>query len=295
MQKVEFTKMNGSGNDFIIIDHRSHFLKAVSLPDFVRTICRRRESVGADGLILVEDSERADFKWRFFNADGSEAEMCGNGGRCVARYAYLKGIAGAKLAFETIAGIIRAEVKNRRVLLQMPLPTELRLNQSISVDGKNIYLNSINTGVPHAVVKVEDIEKAPVKDLGRKIRFHSAFQPKGTNVNFIQVLDVNHLIIRTYERGVEDETLACGTGAVGSALVAAALEEVNSPVEVKTRGGEVLAIHFQKESDKFSQVFLEGDTCLVFEGILGEDVWRQYEKMLKQGDSGYSRIPVDFD
>ena len=288
--------MHGNGNDFILIDEfNSVIISEEDKPKFVRAICNRNFGLGADGVLFVQKSEKAHAKFRYFNSDGSEAEMCGNGGRCVARYAYLKGIAGAKLAFETIAGIIRAEVKNRRVLLQMPLPTELRLNQSISVDGKNIYLNSINTGVPHAVVKVEDIEKAPVKDLGRKIRFHSAFQPKGTNVNFIQVLDVNHLVIRTYERGVEDETLACGTGAVGSALVAAALEEVNSPVEVKTRGGEVLAIHFQKESDKFSQVFLEGDTCLVFEGVLGEDVWDQYEKMLKQGDSGYSRIPVDFD
>ncbi|MBW1678906.1 MAG: diaminopimelate epimerase [Deltaproteobacteria bacterium] len=286
MQKVKFIKMNGSGNDFILVDHRSNFLKDVSLPDFARIICRRQESVGANGLIFIENSETADFKWRFFNADGSEAEMCGNGGRCVARYAYLKGIAGSNLTFETLSGIIRAEVKNNRVRLQMPIPTELKLHQFIPVDEQNFRVSSINTGVPHVIVLVENIEQIPVKDLGRKIRFHPAFQPAGTNVNFVQIIDVSHLNIRTYERGVEDETLACGTGAVGSALVAAALGKTRSPVQAKTQGGEVLTIHFQKNSEvSFSQVYLEGDTCLVFEGTLGEDVWHQYENVInKDGD-----------
>ncbi|MFH0812045.1 MAG: diaminopimelate epimerase [Pseudomonadota bacterium] len=283
MQQVQFTKMNGSGNDFILIDHRSHFLKNISLPDFVRTLCRRRESVGADGLILIENSDVADFKWRFFNADGSEAEMCGNGGRCAARFSFLKGIAGVNLAFETLSGIIHAEVKHRRVLLQLPNPKELQCHRTIVVEGQAISLSSINTGVPHVVIPVEDLEKVPVKDLGRTIRFHSEFQPAGTNVNFVQVIDDAHVAIRTYERGVEDETLACGTGSVSSALVAAALGKANSPVQVKTRGGEILTIHFQNHSDNsFFKVYLEGDTCLVFEGVLGEDVWEQYEHAVQR-------------
>ncbi|MCD6352623.1 MAG: diaminopimelate epimerase [Proteobacteria bacterium] len=280
--KIKITKMNGSGNDFIIVDNRSGFLKDVSVPDLARIICRRRESVGADGLILIENSEIADFKWRFFNADGSEAEMCGNGGRCVARYAFLNRISGANLTFETIAGVIRAKTKKERVQIELPTAKELNLHRFISLDDQTIRLSTINTGVPHAVICVEEIENVPVKDLGRKIRFHPEFQPAGTNVTFIRVIDSSNLVIRTYERGVEDETLACGTGAVGSALVTAAAGKTKSPVKVKTQGGEVLTVSFQKdENDSFSQVFLEGDTCLVFEGTAGEDVWRQYENAFK--------------
>jgi len=284
MQSIEFAKMNGSGNDFIIIDHRSNFLKDVSLPVFVQLVCRRRESVGADGLILIEPSRIADFKWRFFNADGSEAEMCGNGGRCVARYSYSKGIAGPKLSFETTAGIIHAEVKSLGgVLLQLSPPEHVRSNFSLAVDNQNLCVSSINTGVPHVVVSVEHIEEVPVLELGRKIRFHPEFQPAGTNVNFVHTTDSTHLTIRTYERGVEDETLACGTGAVASALLATAVGKAQSPVDVKTRGGEVLTIHFQKESEgSFSQVYLEGDTCFVFEGILGENIWGKYENATKK-------------
>jgi len=273
MKKLKITKMNGSGNDFIIIDNRSNVLKGISLPVFARTLCRRREAVGADGLILVENSTIADFRWRFFNSDGSEAEMCGNGGRCVARFAFLNGIAKARLAFETMAGIIHAEITNQRVKLQMPSPTELKLNQRIFVEDKSYIMGSITLGVPHAVLLIEDIDRAPVIDVGRKIRFHQAFQPGGTNVNFVQIIDSSYLTIRTYERGVEDETLACGTGSVASALITAALNYIKPPVKVKTRGDEILTIYFQKNNDlSFSHVYLEGDTCLVFEGTLGEDM-----------------------
>jgi len=286
MHTIAFAKMNGSGNDFIIIDHRTNFLKGVSLPLFVRVVCQRRESVGADGLILIEPSNIADFKWRFFNADGSEAEMCGNGGRCVARYAYVKGIAGPKLSCETAAGVIRAEVTRQTgVLLQLSPPKDIRSKFRLMVDNQPLWVRSINTGVPHVVVPVEHIEEVPVKELGQKIRFHPEFQPAGTNVNFVYAADSTHLTIRTYERGVEDETLACGTGAVASALLAAAAGNAQSPVAVKTRGGEVLTIHFQQENgESFSQVYLEGDTCLVFEGILGEDVWEKYRNGTKDSN-----------
>ena len=264
--------MNGTGNDFVIIDNRLDVLKNISLPDFARTICRR-DLVGADGLILIENSQVADFKWRFFNSDGSEAEMCGNGGRCVARFALLKGIANTILKFETKAGIIQAEVKNSRVKLQLPQPTNIKLNQEIFLDNKPYSMHYINTGVPHVGTFTEDLDRVPVKELGKKIRFHPVFQPAGTNVNFIQRIDSFHLNVRTYERGVEDETFACGTGSVASALIAAALKLVQPPVEVKTRGGEILTIYFQKAIDNsFSHIFLEGNTCLVFEATLGEDV-----------------------
>lgn len=270
------TKMNGSGNDFILIDHRIRRIDERCFPDVARSLCRRRECVGADGLILIENSTVADFKWRFFNADGTEAEMCGNGGRCAARYALLKGIAGSRPSFETIAGIIHAQVKGRRVVLDLPLPTLAVCDRVVWVGDTSYRLGTINTGVPHAVLMVTDITQAPVVELGRKIRLHQDFLPAGTNVNFVQILDRGHLAVRTYERGVEDETLACGTGSVASALVAAAAGLVASPVEVRTRGGEVLVVAFQTNEDgSYAQVSLEGDTCLVFEGTVGEDIMAQ--------------------
>lgn len=273
--------MNGSGNDFILIDHRAGFLSPFSIPRLVQALCKRRESIGADGVILVEDSAVLDFKWRFFNADGSEAEMCGNGGRCVARFAHEKGIAGKTLAFDTIAGPITAEVHDRRVKIQLPLPVDLFCNRAITIQGTTYTVHGINTGVPHAVVMVEDLEGVPIKDLGSALRFHADFQPAGTNVNFIRLDDGKRLFIRTYERGVEDETLACGTGSVASALVAATVDQATSPVEVTTRGGEVLTVSFEQGNDgSFDKVFLEGDTCLVYEGAVGEDVLRLYEKIL---------------
>lgn len=271
MAKIPFSKMTGTGNDFIVIDNRQKVLDADHLGDFIRKVCAPKVSVGADGIILIEPSERVNFRWRFFNSDGSEAEMCGNGGRCAARFAVLKGIAPPKLAFETLAGIIEAEVFGRRVKLQMVPPAGLKLNLDIPVDGESYQLHFLNTGVPHAVNVVPNASSVEVKELGRKIRFHAAFQPAGTNADFIQPIDRKHLKVRTYERGVEDETLACGTGAVASALVAAKLGLVDSPVDVQTSGGEVLKIYFGFKGEGFDRVFLEGDARVVYEGDLWEE------------------------
>ncbi len=274
MPKIPFFKMSGSGNDFILIDNRRKLLDADRLKDFVRKVCTRKVSAGADGLILIEPSERVNFKWRFFNSDGSEAEMCGNGGRCAARFAVMKGIAPPQLSFETLAGIIEAEVSGRVVKLQMVRPTGLKLDLEVKIDGETHRLHFINTGVPHAIKLVEDAGSlAVVQDLGRKIRFHAQFQPAGTNANFVQVVDRKHLQVRTYERGVEDETLACGTGAVASALIAASKGLVDSPAEVKTSGGEILKIYFQPQGESFDRVFLEGDTRVVYEGNLWEEAY----------------------
>jgi diaminopimelate epimerase len=273
MKKIPFAKMSGSGNDFILIDHRTPFLPDDRLADFARKVCARKVSVGADGLILIESSERVNFRWRFFNSDGSEAEMCGNGGRCAARFAAIQGIAPARLSFETLAGVIEAEVSGRIVKLQMVQPTGLQLDLEVPLDGQAHGLHFINTGVPHAVEFVADVKAVPVRELGRKIRYHPRFQPAGTNANFLQVVDRTRLKVRTYERGVEDETLACGTGAVASALIAAGKGQVDSPVEVETSGGEVLKIHFQRKGNSFAKVFLEGDTRVVYEGHLWEEAY----------------------
>jgi diaminopimelate epimerase len=267
-------KMSGSGNDFILIDHREPFLKEDRLKNFIQKICRRRVSVGADGLILIERSKKADFKWRFYNADGSEAEMCGNGGRCAARFASLKGIAGPSLKFETLAGILSGEVDGKKVKLEMTKPFGLKLDETILVDGEERIFSSINTGVPHAVLFVEDLEGLDIVPIGRAIRFHPCFSPAGTNADFVRLEKGSQLSIRTYERGVEDETLACGTGAVAAALVAAFKGLVKSPVSIKTRGGEMLAVYFEIEAEEVKRVFFEGDVHVIYEAEMWEEAYQ---------------------
>jgi diaminopimelate epimerase len=272
--KIPFMKMSGSGNDFILIDHRVPFLDENHMKEFIRKVCQRRISVGADGLILIERSKKADFKWRFFNADGSEAEMCGNGGRCAARFAWLKGIASSNLTFETLAGILSAEVDGKRVKLELTKPHGLKLDETLLVEGQEKICSSINTGVPHAVLFSEDIERVDVVRIGRMIRYHPHFAPSGTNVNFFRVENSSRLSIRTYERGVEDETLACGTGAVASALIAALKGRVKSPVSVKTRGGEVLLVYFEIKGEGVEKVFLEGDVHIIYEAEMWEEAYQ---------------------
>jgi diaminopimelate epimerase len=272
--KIPFMKMSGSGNDFILIDHRKSFIDVDRMPDFASKVCQRRISVGADGIIFVENSQKADFKWRFFNADGSEAEMCGNGGRCVARFANLKGIAGPALTFETLAGILSAQVDGTRVKLEMTKPHSLNLDTLLLIDSKPVTLSSINTGVPHAVLFVEDMEAIDVVRLGRAIRHHPHFAPAGANANFVRLGKDSRLSVRTYERGVEDETLACGTGTVASALVAAFKGMVKSPVAVHTRGGEVLTVHFEMEGQEVKRVFFEGEVHIIYEAEMWEEAYR---------------------
>lgn len=205
---LPFTKMSGTGNDFILIDHRQQRIAREVMPEFARLVCRRRFSVGADGLIFIEDSDSADFKWLFFNADGSEAEMCGNGARCAARYAYIHGIAPAHMRFETIAGIIEANVSDKDVSVLMTQPETFQLDLEIEVDGNPLQLDSVDTGVPHAVLFVDNYEGVDVCMLGSQIRHHQQFMPAGTNVNFVMPMDGGSFKVRTYERGVENETMA---------------------------------------------------------------------------------------
>jgi len=271
MEGIEFWKMSGSGNDFILIDNRDGSIQEGEMGRLVARMCRRRESVGADGLIFVTQSDRYDFAWRFFNADGGEAEMCGNGGRCVARYAFLKGIAGPKMTFETKAGPVSAEVAGRVVKVLMPDPSALQMEVDLLHEPGWMSVDFINTGVPHTVIQVQDLSGQPVVEQGRAIRYHPRFAPAGTNADFISVKGPDLIELRTYERGVEGETLACGTGAIASALVAAARGMVRSPVGVKTKGGDVLQIHFQKEGDSFRRVWIEGPTSVVYLAQLHEE------------------------
>ncbi len=267
---IPFVKMSGTGNDFVIIDHRNPFVSREEQVGFVKKICRRMFSVGADGIIFIESSERADFSWSFYNGDGSEAEMCGNGARCAARYAFRKNIAGRTMSFETRAGIIKAEICGAEELVRVELtrPVDMRDDLTITLDGERKELLFINTGVPHAVLFTDDKE-VPVKKWGREIRFHEIFEPAGTNANFVTVLEDGKLLVRTYERGVEDETMACGTGAVASAVLAAVQKKVCSPVQVVTTGGEALTVTFDLlEGSKIERVYLTGPARIIYEGSL---------------------------
>ena len=278
---IPFTKMSGTGNDFIVIDHRQPFIAEGMQPEFARRICRRRFSAGADGLILIENSDTADFQWQFYNGDGSRAEMCGNGARCAARFAYVNKIAPATMRFNTTAGEIEAQILDQSgatVKIRLTAPEDLRLQIPLAIGGSEQVLHFINTGVPHTVLLFDDAGAVPVADWGRTIRFHELFQPAGTNANFVQVHDSGSIKVRTYERGVEDETMACGTGAVASALITALLDRAKPPVSVITSGGEQLTIHFSmtgepgnRQLDLSAGIFLEGPAHVIYEGQLNAD------------------------
>ncbi|GDY22936.1 diaminopimelate epimerase [Verrucomicrobiota bacterium] len=258
--------MNGAGNDFILLDNRARQLQ-LSREQVVR-LCDRHRGIGADGIMLLVPcvSKRADWAWQFYNSDGSDAEMCGNGARCFARYvAKLTGATG-RLTFETVAGVIAAEILGERVTINLTQPKDLRLGEAVALSTGTETIHSCNTGVPHAVVFVPDADQAMVLKLGNEIRFHPHFAPKGTNVNFAQLLGPDRIRVRTYERGVEGETLACGTGVTASALIAARVHGFRSPVSVQVQGGDRLEVSFVERDGGFADVRLNGPADFVFEG-----------------------------
>ena len=266
MNPIRFTKMSGSGNDFIIIDNRVNKFNEMDLPDFVKKVCTRRLSVGADGIIIIEEDHEVDFKWRFFNADGSIAEMCGNGARCAARFAVNNGIAKEELRFRTIAGIINAWVKGEKVQIEIGVPNGTALDQTILIDDKKYPFHFVNTGVPHVVIFLDSISDIDLEKIGKAIRFHQIFQPEGTNVNFAQVIDRDSIKIRTYERGVEAETLACGTGASAVAFIANLKYGLKPPIKIVTKGG-ILEVDFSPGGKK-PPIFLTGDARFIYTGEL---------------------------
>jgi diaminopimelate epimerase len=262
---MNFYKMSGTGNDFVLLDNRNkNFSEGLS--QLVSKLCHRRNGVGADGVLLLESSARADFRMRYLNADGGEVSFCGNGGRCIAWFAHNIGAVPDKMTFEAGDGLHRAEVKCSLVKLSMKDPSDFKLNFVLDLGSKGYSASYADTGVPHVVIPVMELQDFPVAETGRKIRRHQMFEPAGTNANFIELLDQHHLIIRTYERGVEDETLACGTGATAAAVISGLQGRAASPVECLTHGGETLTVHFKKEDDRITEVFLEGAVSLVFKG-----------------------------
>ncbi len=272
---LEFTKMSGAGNDFIVVDNRITKLPLAFLRKLASRICPRAVAVGADGFIALRHPTekespfgKMDFAWDFINADGSLAEMCGNGARCAARFAYDIGLASADMIFSTIAGPIRATIRGEEVKVALTPPQGIYFDVEVEAAERTFCLMGANTGVPHTVVMCDNLEDAPIETWGRALRFHEQFGPKGTNVNFAQLVD-DMLMVRTYERGVEAETLACGTGSVASALTAAIKHNLPSPVKVKVRSGEVLKVYFSlDEQGAFHDVMLEGGANYIYKGRL---------------------------
>lgn len=257
---IRFTKMHGAGNDFIMVDDR-----AVVFPmhdaAFIRRIASRRTGIGCDGIILLQPSASADVRMRFINPDGGEQDMCGNGARCLARFAHDLGAAPATMKIETGAGIVQAEVAGERIRLDLTDPTDIQLDLGLGLEWP---VDFVNTGVPHAVVWVDDVQAVDVPRLGRALRHHERFAPGGTNADFARVEADGSLVVRTYERGVEAETPACGTGAAAAALLAARHGWVKLPATVHCAGGHDLVV-----DSVCGKTTLSGGAEYVFAGEIG--------------------------
>lgn len=275
---IPFTKMSGAGNDFVVVDNRGRILEDDGSA-FARVVSHRRKGIGADGVLLLERSSNADFLMKYYNADGSYGGFCGNGGRCIARFAFLNGIGSSKLTFEALGRLYDAEVNGDQVRLKMQDPNRERLNIGLEVDGKTLKMHSIDTGAPHVVIfldenpmfATEEISSLDVPRLGREIRYHSSFGEGGTNVNFVKVNNDTSIRMRTYERGVEGETLACGTGAVACALIASRVKGHSSPQMIIPKSNEALKVEYLNVNDRFVDIFLEGNAEIVYEGKMKYD------------------------
>ena len=266
---VRFWKLEGAGNDFLGFDGRSKAFR-LSRAEIAR-FCDRRRGVGADGVLVVEKprSPKADFRMRYYNSDGGEAEMCGNGARCFALLARaVTARTGKSLRVETRAGLVVLEICGKDVRVSMTEPGLPRLGRKIVAAGRKVTLDSINTGVPHAVEFVRSLSSVDVLRSGRAIRTHSAFAPAGTNVNFVQIGKGGRIEVRTYERGVEGETLACGTGVVASSILSSLRLGIRPPIRVRTRGGDLLTVDFELEAGRARKVTLQGPARIVYTGVL---------------------------
>ncbi|MEE9564852.1 MAG: diaminopimelate epimerase [Candidatus Hydrothermarchaeaceae archaeon] len=278
---MNFFKYHGAGNDFVLIDNREGKISEERKPDLGRQLCNRRFGIGGDGLMLVETSSKADSKMRIFNPDGSEPGMCGNGIRCVAKYVYDNIIKKDEIAIETLAGVknvrLYKEKETTYVRVNMGRPLFERkdipatgedrlLREKIEVDGREFEIYAVNTGVPHVIIFVEDIKRTDVINIGRAVRNHSLF-PEGTNVNFLEIVRANLFKIRTYERGVEDETLACGTGITAAGVIGVIVGEADpeEPIEIVAKGGTVY-IEAEMKDTEIETAFMRGPVEFVFEG-----------------------------
>jgi diaminopimelate epimerase len=269
---VKFTKMTGAGNDFVVIDDRMSRIR--NGPKTAKLLCDRRWGIGADGLLLLRKSRSASYRMMYYNADGSYGGMCGNGGRCIASYAVAAKIAGRKHVFEALDHVYSAAVSKSEVILTMKSPQNAVLDVEIDLKLRRLPVSFIDTGSPHVVVPIVNLRGDPslngldVVGLGRAIRHHGCFAPAGTNVNFIEKVGAKSIKIRTYERGVENETLACGTGAIASAIVATRRWKIAPPVTVIPRSGMRLRVDFSDLDGSISNVRLAGPAKVVYTGLI---------------------------
>jgi diaminopimelate epimerase len=266
MKNIPFAKLTGAGNDFVIIDNRSAIIRAPNR--LAMRLCDRRFGIGADGLILIEESRVADYRMMYYNSDGSYGGMCGNGGRCAARFASDQGIAQDKHRFEALDFSYEATVTKRSVTLRMKNVIAPQFSKSLQLGDEEFNYHFMDTGSPHAVIAVNksQLNAVPVESLGKSLRHHKAFSPKGTNVNFLAKKSSRAIRMRTYERGVEAETLACGTGSIACSIVASVLWNMKPPVTVITQSCEVLIVNFKETDRGFEAVTLTGPAEKVFKG-----------------------------
>ncbi|MEA3486191.1 MAG: diaminopimelate epimerase [Thermodesulfobacteriota bacterium] len=265
---IAFSKMSGHGNDFIVVDNLSGDITE-NWSERATVWCERRTSVGADGLLVIEPGTVGDFRLRIFQADGSEAEMCGNGARCSAAFATKKGFAKSQMAMETVAGIVDAFVKNEVVAIQLTSPSPPEEKDYLDIDGVCVPYYFINSGVPHTIIFRDSVAEIPADEVaktGYTVRSHPAFEPAGTNVDFVEVIEPGRIRVRTYERGVEEETLACGTGAVASAIISSRFDGAGEPpIQVEMPGG-TLSVDFKNKGNSCEEVWLKGKVKFVYEG-----------------------------
>ena len=279
MEKVFFTKMSGAGNDFIVIDGNEH-PGFVLDPGIISKLCDRRNGIGADGVISISDLDSYDFKMDYYNSDGSTKTLCGNGARCAIKFAQKsKRLKNGKASFVANEEIYSGEIlSGENIKFNLNTPKNVSNNLKIEAADQNISYYYANTGSPHVVIKIDDIKElsgkgsyytnineVPVVEIGREIRYHKNFSPGGTNVNFIQISD-NRIFIRTYERGVEDETLACGTGAAASAVISSLFMNLEPPVILLTRGGDELIVNFKVEKNNITDLSLSGPAKIIYTG-----------------------------
>lgn len=260
--------MHGAGNDFILLDDRD-----TRFPDHdtatIASVCRRRTGIGSEGLMLIRPSDKANFRMRFFNPDGREVDMCGNGARCIARLAFDLGITGRDMHIETPSGILHATIHDDDVQIDLPDPAIILCHYTLRIpDASEILCDLINTGVPHVIVVTDHLDTYPVLTHGRAIREHASFAPEGTNADFITIVNERQLRIRTYERGVEAETLACGTGIVAAAVAMIRQKRITPPVSVTTAGGDTLTVDGKAHGDTVTTVTLTGPAAYAYRGTV---------------------------
>ena len=272
---LEFTKMSGAGNDFVILDNRKRIVP--DAPEFARTVCDRRFGIGADGVLLLEPSSNADFMMKYYNADGSYGGMCGNGGRCITRFAYAEHIVSKReMMFEALDHVYKAALLDNDVRLWMKTPSDFRLRQTVEILGNRVLFHFVNTGSPHCIVFLDEnrdlgsnVDELKVGLFGRELRQDKYFSPEGANVTFVERRGANLFYARTYERGVEAETLACGTGSVATALIANRVKGAESPTQILVKSGEQLTVEFVHVKDYiYRDVSLMGSAHISFKGVL---------------------------